>query len=613
MALSNELISQFVKITKDDSKQKTDPMVYGTIVEYEGSKYIKIDGSDLLTPITPTAKVENDERVTAVIKDHQVIVTGNITSPSATEADIDRIGTAISEFEIVVAGKVDTIEFNAEKARIDDLQTDNVTIKETLTANAADIRQLEADNVTINENLLARKADIDDLIAENVEITNKLNAADADIKSVQADNVLIRETLNANNADISDLKADNVTVTEELTAVKAKVDDMDVNSLTVTEADLRYANIDFTNISEAAIEYFYATSGLIENVTISEGTITGNLVGVTIKGDIIEGGTVIADKLVIKGDDGLYYKLNTDGVTTETEQTEYNSLNGSVITAKSITATKISVDDLVAFDATIGGFHITDNSLYSGAKESVDNTTRGVYMDSDGQMAFGDQDNYVKFYRDTDGTYKLAISAGSMMFSGTGKDVETAIEEVGDSVVSVSEEASDAANTNATAINDALLVIDSLKATLSTLITGQNGESLMTQTDTGWSFSMKNIMDSLNDSTESIDSLNSSMADVNTQINTLNSITEDLAEYTEYIEFGTYAGAPCILLGEHDSPFKLRITNTSIQFEEGSTVPAYINGGSMYINKAVIEEELQQGKFAWVARANGNYGLVWKG
>ena len=45
-------------------------------------------------------------------------------------------------------------------------------------------------------------------------------------------------------------------------------------------------------------------------------------------------GGLIADKLVVKGENGLYYKLNTDGVTTETEQTEYNSLNGSVITAK---------------------------------------------------------------------------------------------------------------------------------------------------------------------------------------------------------------------------------------------------------------------------------------
>ena len=80
------------------------------------------------------------------------------------------------------------------------------------------------------------------------------------------------------------------------------------------------------------------------------------MVGVTIKGDLIEGNTIKADKLVVKGSDGLYYKLNVSAETVETEQTDQNSLNGSIITAKSITATKISVEDLVAFDATIGGF-----------------------------------------------------------------------------------------------------------------------------------------------------------------------------------------------------------------------------------------------------------------
>ena len=36
--------------------------------------------------------------------------------------------------------------------------------------------------------------------------------------------------------------------------------------------------------------YFYAQSGLIKDVTIGDAKITGELVGVTIKGDLIEGG-----------------------------------------------------------------------------------------------------------------------------------------------------------------------------------------------------------------------------------------------------------------------------------------------------------------------------------
>jgi hypothetical protein len=48
-------------------------------------------------------------------------------------------------------------------------------------------------------------------------------------------------------------------------------------------------------------------------------------------------------------------------------------------------------------------------------------------------------------------------------------------------------------------------------------------------------------------------------------------------------------------------------------FMEGTGIPAYIDNQSLFINTAVIEEELQQGEFVWKARSNGNLGLVWKG
>ena len=214
---------------------------------------------------------------------------------------------------------------------------------------------------------------------------------------------------------------------------------MKANKLSATDADFRYANIDFTNIGKAAMEYFYAQSGLIKDVTVGDQTITGELVGVTIKGDLIEGNTIVADKLVIKGDDGLYYKLNTDGSTVEKEQTDYNSLKGSLIQAKSITAEKISVNDLVAFDATIAGFSITDSALYSGAKASATNGTRGIYLGKDGQVSFGDGQNYIMYFKDTDGSWKLAISANSITFS-SGRNIEDVISSMQDRMDEIADE-----------------------------------------------------------------------------------------------------------------------------------------------------------------------------
>lgn len=431
MALSSELISQFVKATKDDSSNdNNESTVYGTVKEYNGKKYVQLDGSDLLTPISSTIDTKADERVTVMIKNHTATVTGNISSPAARTDDVQEIGSKISEFEVVIADKVDTKELNAERARIDNLVSENVIIRGELDANTANIKELTADSVKVNDTLTAHKADIEDLQAKNATIEGTLTAHKASIDDLTADNVTINSTLNAHKANIDDLTADNATIKGNLTAAEANIEDLKANKLSATDADLKYANIDFTNINQAAVEKIFSDSGIIKDLIVSEGKITGELVGVTIKGDLIEGNTIVADKLVVKGSDGLYYKLNTDGVTTESEQTEYNSLNGTVIQAKSITATKIAVDDLVAFDATIGGFNITESSIYSGVKNSVNNTTRGIYMDNEGQIAFGDGSNYLKYYKDTDGSYKLAISARSIKMGASGKNVEEAINDV---------------------------------------------------------------------------------------------------------------------------------------------------------------------------------------
>ena len=421
MALSNELISQFAKITTEKEETKTEEVVYGTTVSYNDTVYVKLDGSDRLTPITSTTVVKPDERVTVMIKDHSAIVTGNISSPSARNSDVEELGTQISEFDTIIANKVDTEELNATNARIDTLNADTVNIRKDLNAANANIETLTADNVTINETLNAQSASIDNLEATKIS-AEVADAKYATIENLEATNVSVNN-LSSTYADFKN------TTTTKLAAVDASIENLETNKLSAASADLKYANIDFSNIGQAAIEEFYAKSGIIKDLTIEGGTITGELVGVTIKGDLIEGGTVVADKLVVKGENGLYYKLNTDGVTTEAQQTEYNSLNGSVITAKSITATKISVTDLVAFDATIGGFKITENSIYSGAKESASNTTRGIYLDNDGQAVFGDASNYLKYYKDTDNTYKLAISASSVYLSASNKDVGTMVTE----------------------------------------------------------------------------------------------------------------------------------------------------------------------------------------
>ena len=436
MALSHDLISQFAKVINNDKKAKNESTSYGTTVEYNGSTYVKLDGSDLLTPVETTADTKPGERVTVLIKDHTATVTGNLSSPAARKGDVEEIGNKISEVEILVADKVSAEQLEVEKGRIDDLVTENLRIKEHLEASDAEIDTLQSDYVVVNEKLTAHDAAIENLDVKKID-AEIVESTYATIENLEATNVKVNN-LESTYGEFEDL------TTKKFTAIDADIKKLDTEKLSATTADAKYATIDFSNIGMAAIQKLFTDSGIIGDLVVSEGHITGKLVGVTIIGDLIEGGTVKADKLVVLGEDGLYYKLNTNGVTTTAEQTEYNSLNGSVITAKSITAEKVKVDDLVAFDATIGGFNITNSSIYSGAKESVTNTTRGIYLDKNGQISFGDADNYIRYYKASDGTYKLEISADSISIkSGSGgTSLNDALDDLNNKVEAMKDEIS---------------------------------------------------------------------------------------------------------------------------------------------------------------------------
>lgn len=412
MALSHELISQFAKIVKDNKKRGMESTVYGVIVaDGNGNKYVKLDGSDQLTPLSDDERPSADstlvgaksgERVSVLIKDHTATVTGNVSSPAVRTGDFNDLNdqvTNIKSFDIVIAERV-----QANEGYIQQLRTDKAEIGD-LTAATARITELETKKASIEE-LNAAKAEITDLVATKIDV----DVADAKYATI--------ENLKTANADIDDLQAKNVTVENTLTAHGAKIDNLDVAIFDAETGNIKFANIDFSNIGKAAIEQLFTKTGIIDNLVVDDTHITGELVGVTIKGDLIEAGTLVADKLVIQGEDGLYYKLNLEaGTFTESEVVPTDSIHGSVIAAKSITAEKVNVSDLVAFGATIGGFNITEDSIYSGVKETVDNITRGIHLNSDGQMSIGDSNNYIKFYEDENDKYKLEISADSIKFS----------------------------------------------------------------------------------------------------------------------------------------------------------------------------------------------------
>lgn len=404
MALSNDLATQFAKVMKATKETNNESTAYGKIVVRDGKEYVQLDGSELLTPISSTTVVEDGDRVIVSIKNHTAIVTGDLTHPSASDKDVTEIGNKISEIEILIADKVTTKQLEAEIARIEKLRTD----------------ELEATNAKI-ETIEGKVAKIDTIEAGFVEVSGKVTAQEAEFTTLKSDIATFKDIttqeIDAIEGNFHTLESDYAdfeeTVTNKLTAQDASINKIQAETMNVTTADLRYAQIDFSNIGEAAIQKLFTDSGIIKDLVMSDGKVTGELVGVTIKGDLIEGNTVKADKLVILGEDGIYYKLNVNALgeaTASSDEKYQTGLDGSVILAESITAEKINVDDLIAFGADIGGFHINQNGLYSGVKDTIDNTTEGIHLSADGQMNIGDGNNYVKYYKDEEGNYHLDLS-----------------------------------------------------------------------------------------------------------------------------------------------------------------------------------------------------------
>ena len=152
MILPSNLISDFVKATKDKPAQQRESVLYGTIQSDTG--YVQLDGSTVLTPIENKAVIaKTGDRVTVTIKDHKAIVTGNIASPAAREKDTLKI----DDLNAV------NIEISNIKADITLLKTSNVTIENTLESHAESIKTLNAENKTINETLTDVLKQIQDL------------------------------------------------------------------------------------------------------------------------------------------------------------------------------------------------------------------------------------------------------------------------------------------------------------------------------------------------------------------------------------------------------------------------------------------------------------------
>ena len=391
MGLSHDIISEFVKITNDNKEKPKEGIVYATIVQASNGKYVKIDGSDLLTPTDTTTDIEDGERVTVMIKDHKATVTGNVTAPSASGNRVDKVVETVTEqigvFETVVADKVSTNELEAYKITVD-----------TLIAGKAEIEDLEATNAVIEnlkvkdaeiENLVADKATIEDLEAVNATIEN-LKVKDAEIENAVIGN------LEATKAEIGILEADfaqiKTLVSGNLTSDNILSFNITADKVTMEDAFIKDAMIDTVNASKI-------NAGKINTNSVSIGSEDGGM--------LITGATQqFTDK---NGNVRIQIGRDTSGDFTFAlygEDGQGQLINQNGITASAI-ADGLIVNDMVSNDAAISGDKLDISSVVTEINN--DNTTtiksNKIYLDEQNQsleVAFNKLKTQVDTIKDVD-------------------------------------------------------------------------------------------------------------------------------------------------------------------------------------------------------------------
>lgn len=437
MALSKNLISDFVKATTDDKKTAEETTLYGTIVEYNGSKYVRLDGSDMLTPYTATVAAKAGERVRVSVGKHSATVTGNVSSPAARTGDVEELGQKVDTFDAVVANKATIKDLEVERARVDDLVADNVVIKNQLTADSAEIKDLKADNVDIKGKLTARDAEIENLKANKID-AEVVSANYATIKNLEATQASVKE-LSANKANITDLTAATGRIDKleskdietdkliagkaditDLTAATGRIDNLESKNIETDNLVAKKADIDLANVNNAWINKGVLRDGSIGSAAIHEGAVTNAKIAdatieaakiKSINADSIVAGTIKTERLIIAGPDGQDSIVKAINIANGVSEAEVNG--------QKIQAASIDVVDLSAFQAKIAQFDMSQNAIYSG-KLAINDPTSGVYISTTG-FGLGDgaltskKESPIQMY--ADGVFKLKGKNSSLEFN----------------------------------------------------------------------------------------------------------------------------------------------------------------------------------------------------
>jgi len=337
-----------------------------------------------------------------------LIVDGTIRGNHIMESSID--GSKIED-SAITESKISNSSITNSK--IKDGEIENAKIKDS-TLTGAKIKDATIGFEKVDSSF------IKNLTADKAYIEN-LKASIADIGYLTADEANIKYATIA-SLEVVDGKIDNLeTIAITTNNLSAKV--AELGYLNADTADLKYANIELSNIDVANVGTFFANVGLIDRATIVDGHVTGFLDSVEVNANKITAGTLVADRILLKGSEkGLLYALNNLGeLTSKTVDTldgyvlTDRTINADKIVASSITTNELDVDSIFAdsavveriFAQNITATGVITGATLVGASVSADRGTIGGFGIWDNWLvgSYDDEKYHYQVDLNTDKTY----------------------------------------------------------------------------------------------------------------------------------------------------------------------------------------------------------------
>jgi hypothetical protein len=181
---------------------------------------------------------------------------------------------------------------------------------------------------------------------------------------------------------------------QDLSVVTARIGTLETTTAHITNGIIDNATIDMAKVNNLIANYAHITNGIIDNAVvgtaaigttqIADGSITDAKI-VTLTANKINVGTLSVERLEIRGSNtSLVYAINS--ITGALQSQNVNTLNGEILTPRSITADRIVVDAITANEIaalTITATEIAANTI-TAAKMVVGTITAasGIIADA---------------------------------------------------------------------------------------------------------------------------------------------------------------------------------------------------------------------------------------